>query len=151
MVRDGAWRQTVRARIAPHLCETTTARGCGVAPDLIVVVPGITGSALRRDRQVIWDLSASAVAHGLTHTAAVLTAMRLPEGLGDAEPDPADRLDPVGLIEGWHVWPGFWAGAGYGRLLHRLRHLYPEPGRVVGFAYDWRLSNRISARRLQTT
>jgi len=79
----------------------------------------------------------------------VLEAMRLPEGLADADPDSAHRLDPVGLIQGWHLWPGFWAGAGYGRLLHRLRGLHGDPGRVVAFAYDWRLSNRATARRLQ--
>ena len=122
-----------------------------MAQDLIVVVPGITGSALRRGERMLWDLSVAALAHGLTHTTQVLQALRLPEGLGDAEPDPADRLEPAGLIQGWHLWPGFWAGAGYGRLLHRLRRLHPDPGRVVAFAYDWRLSNRRSARRLQRT
>jgi hypothetical protein len=122
-----------------------------VAQDLIVVVPGITGSALRRGERMLWDLSVAALAHGLTHTARLLQALRLPEGLGDAELDPADRLDPAGLIQGWHLWPGFWAGAGYGRLLHCLRQLHPDPGRVVAFAYDWRLSNRVSARRLQRT
>ena len=120
-----------------------------MADDLIVVVPGITGSALRRDDRVIWDLSVAAVTHGLARTAQVLEAMRLPEGLADADPDSAHRLDPVGLIQGWHLWPGFWAGAGYGRLLHRLRGLHGDPGRVVAFAYDWRLSNRATARRLQ--
>jgi len=120
-----------------------------VADDLIVVVPGITGSALRRDDRVIWDLSVAAVTHGLARTAQVLEVMRLPEGLADADPDSAHRLDPVGLIQGWHLWPGFWAGAGYGRLLHRLRGLHGDPGRVVAFAYDWRLSNRATARRLQ--
>jgi hypothetical protein len=120
-----------------------------VAQDLIVVVPGITGSVLRYDDRVLWDLSVAAVAHGLAHSTRVLEALRLPEGLGDAEPDPRHRLEPVGLIPGWHVWPGFWAGAGYGRLMYRLRKLYPQPGQVVGFAYDWRLSNRVTARRLQ--
>jgi hypothetical protein len=127
------------------------AEGYSLTPDLIVVIPGITGSALRRGERVVWDLSVAAVAHGLSHTTTVLAGMQLPDGLGDAEPDPVHRLDPVGLIEGWHVWPGFWSGVGYGRLLSRLHRLYPEPGRVVAFAYDWRLSNRVNARRLQTT
>jgi Lecithin:cholesterol acyltransferase len=123
----------------------------GLAQDLIVVVPGITGSALRRSEHMLWDLSAAAVANGLAHTAQVLQALRLPEGLGDAEPDPAYRLAPAGLIRGWHLWPGFWVGAGYGRLLDRLCRLDPDPERVVAFAYDWRLSNRLSAQRLQRT
>jgi hypothetical protein len=120
-----------------------------VAEDLIVVVPGITGSALRRGDQVVWDLSVAAVTHGLTRNVKALEAMRLPEGIADADPDTAHRLEPVGLIQGWHLWPGFWAGAGYGRLLHRLRRLHGGPERVVGFAYDWRLSNRATARHLR--
>lgn len=87
----------------------------------------------------------------VVRTAQVLEAMRLPEGLADAEPDPAHRLEPVGLIQGWHMWPGFWAGAGYGQLLHLLRRLNPTPGQVLAFAYDWRLSNRLNASRLQNT
>jgi hypothetical protein len=121
-----------------------------VTHDLLVVVPGITGSALRQGDRTIWDTSAAAVAHGLARTTRVLEAMRLPEGLGDAEPDPDHRLEPAGLIMGWHIWPGFWAGAGYGRLLDRFRGLHPDQGRLVPFAYDWRLSNRTTAHRLQT-
>jgi hypothetical protein len=119
--------------------------------DLIIVIPGITGTALRRDDQMIWDLSVAGVAHGLSHATDVLEAMSLPEGLGDEEPDHAHQLQPVGLIQGWHLWPGFWAGAGYGQLLRRLRRLHSSPGRIVAFPYDWRLSNRASARRLQRT
>jgi Lecithin:cholesterol acyltransferase len=118
---------------------------------MIVVVPGLTGSALRRGERMVWDLSVAAVSYGLARTAHVLDAMRLPEGLADAEPDPAYRLQPAGLIQGWHLWPGFWAGAGYGRLLDRLRHQHPDPRQLVAFAYDWRLSNRVTARQLQRT
>jgi pimeloyl-ACP methyl ester carboxylesterase len=114
-----------------------------------VVVPGITGSALYRDNRAIWDLSVAAVAQGVAHSAQMLEELRLPEGFGDTEPGPTERLEAVGLIRGWHVWPGFWAGAGYGRLLDHFRGLRPEPGQVIPFAYDWRLSNRVTARRLQ--
>lgn len=98
---------------------------------------------------MIWDLSVAGVAHGLARTAQILEALRLPEGLADSEPDPDHSLEPAGLIQGWHVWPGFWAGAGYGQLLNRLQRLHPNPGQVVAFAYDWRLSNRVTAHRLK--
>jgi Lecithin:cholesterol acyltransferase len=120
-----------------------------MADDLLVVIPGITGSALRQGDRVLWDTSVAAILGGLAGTGRALEAMRLPEGLGDDEPHPEHRLEPAGLIKGWHVWPGFWAGAGYGRLLQRLRALHPDQGRLVPFAYDWRLSNRITARRLK--
>ena len=120
-----------------------------IAQDLIVVVPGITGTALRREGQTVWDLSVAAVGHGLARTASVLDAMRLPCDVGDSEPDLAHRLEPAGIILGWHLWPGFWAGSGYGRLLKRLDLRDSRaPSRVVSFGYDWRLSNRASARQL---
>jgi hypothetical protein len=114
--------------------------------DLIVIVPGITGSALRDASGAIWDLSPAAISTGLANTGRTLAALRLPIDLGDHAPE--HPLTPAGLVMGWHVWPGFWAGAGYGRLLHRLRTAYPDPGQVIAFPYDWRLSNRLTATRL---
>jgi hypothetical protein len=116
--------------------------------DLIVLVPGITGSVLRKDDGPLWDLSVAAIAHGVVRTAQVLDDMRLPADLGDDEPDARHRLAATGLIKGWHVWPGFWGGSGYGRLIRRLRQLHPDPDRMVEFSYDWRLSNRRNARCL---
>lgn len=76
--------------------------------------------------------------------------MRLPDGIGDEAPDrPASALIPSGLISGIHIWPGFWVGAGYGRLLHILGRRNWQ--RVVPFPYDWRLSNRLTAQRLRAT
>ncbi|MEU7875767.1 hypothetical protein [Dactylosporangium sp. NPDC049140] len=115
--------------------------------DLLVVVPGITGSVLRdaagRD---VWNLSPRAIVGGLTGLRRTVGALRLPTGIGDAAPDDPGGLSAGGPITGWHLWPGFWAGGGYGRLLAHLESV--NPGGVRGFGYDWRLSNRHTARLL---
>jgi pimeloyl-ACP methyl ester carboxylesterase len=115
--------------------------------DLIIVVPGITGSVLARNGEPLWDLSVAALSRGLLHSSDVLAAMALPP-TGDGAPEsPAHVLEPVGLIAGWHIWPGFWKGGGYGALMQRLKQA--APGRVLAFPYDWRLSNMHTARLLR--
>ncbi len=117
--------------------------------DLIVVVPGILGSVLRKGRRVVWDSSFQAVASALWDFDRIVADLRLPPGVRDEGPDPRHALTPTGLVSGWHVWPGIWAGAGYHGLLAGLRARFSEPGQVLEFAYDWRLSNRYSAVRLK--
>ena len=117
--------------------------------DLIIVIPGITGSALERDGQPVWDLSVASIAHGLARTQQVLDSMALPP-TGNGPADERHALTPAGLIGGWHVWPGFWAGPGYGGLLRHLRAAVPDPAQILPFPYDWRLSNVHTAALLKT-
>ncbi|HEX3955354.1 MAG TPA: hypothetical protein VHZ03_01845 [Trebonia sp.] len=116
--------------------------------DLIIVIPGITGSALERDGRPVWDLSVAAVVRGVARTQQVLDSMALPP-IGDGPADERHALTPVGLIDGWHVWPGFWAGPGYGGLLRHLRAAVPDTAQILPFPYDWRLSNAHTAALLK--
>jgi hypothetical protein len=76
--------------------------------DVVVVIPGITGSVLARDGDV-WALSASAIASGLFSVGRSLRRLKLPEGIGDDEPD--DRVVATGLMPDLHVLPGVWSNA----------------------------------------
>ncbi|MFI6504151.1 hypothetical protein [Nonomuraea typhae] len=103
-------------------------------PHLVIVLPGILGTALKQGPRPLWDTSIAALAGGVRRFPATLDALRLP-GAADVE--------TAGLIRGWHLWPGFWAGAGYEHLRRAL------PAQVLEFGYDWRRSNRDSAAALK--
>jgi hypothetical protein len=114
--------------------------------DLVVVVPGITGSVLRRlDGHAVWQSSLAAVVGGLATPRSTFEQLALPAGLGD-EPLDEPLLVPGGLVSGWHTWPGLHTGSGYAGLLEAAGDT--AVGAVRVFDYDWRLSNRHTARLL---
>jgi hypothetical protein len=118
-----------------------------MSDDLIVVVPGITGSVLSRpDGSELWSRAPRSLFREVSRLSSALSELRLPEGIGDGEPELDRRLAATGLINGWHVWPGVHVGAGYHGVTALLRGRFP--GTVRFFPYDWRLSNRHTARIL---
>ncbi|GAA5018316.1 hypothetical protein GCM10023258_05050 [Terrabacter aeriphilus] len=129
--------------------------------DLVVVLPGITGSTLgiRGDdgspasENLIWAPSAGAVWKLLTGGSSILR-QALPEGIGDGHP--GDGVEPVALMPDVHVIPGIWTPIrGYDVLLASLeqqgyrRGTGGKPATLIPFAYDWRLSNRYNGERLK--
>ncbi|MBM9621992.1 lipase/acyltransferase domain-containing protein [Streptomyces zhihengii] len=127
--------------------------------DLVVVVPGIMGSALAdRDGHAVWGLSGAALRQGIRTFGRSVTGLTLPHDLGDAHP--GDGVVPTGLLPDLYALPGRWALVdGYSGLLDwleasfTLRRRGPgEPAsaaaNLVAFAYDWRLSCRFNAARL---
>ncbi|MER6674790.1 hypothetical protein [Streptomyces sp. NPDC000983] len=122
--------------------------------DLVVVLPGITGTTLRSRRGApLWSPTPGAILDAITSFGRSLHALRLPEGIGDDHP--GDGVEPVALMNDLHLIPGIWTPVrGYDRLLARLRSLgYREStpaaqGNLLPLPYDWRLSNRYNANRL---
>lgn len=119
-----------------------------MSDNLVIVVPGIMGTVLRRGQVPLWDTSVSAMLRNLTTFASFTEQLRLPEDLGDAEPEPPYVLEYGELLRGWHVWPGKWIGGGYHEFVNWLHKRFPAHRRVVEFGYDWRLSIRLNAARL---
>jgi hypothetical protein len=128
--------------------------------DVVVVVPGIMGSKLAVDGNLIWALSGSALWRGLRTLGGSVRRLELPAELGDEHP--GDGVEAVGLMPGLHVIPGVWSPiTGYARLVDWLEQNFTltrydstrpdEPANLVEFPYDWRLSNRYTARRLRAT
>lgn len=116
--------------------------------DLVVVLPGILGSTLYKGSTPVWKPSGGAILNALRGG---LSSLRLPAGIGDNPAD--DGISPRGLVDDLHVIPGIWAPIkGYSPLLQRLNRLgYREPtverpGSLLPIGYDWRLSNRHTAR-----
>jgi hypothetical protein len=125
--------------------------------DVVVVVPGILGSTLRKDGKLVWAPSAGALTRAIRTFGQSVRGLQLSEGIGEAEPE--DGVEAADVIKGLHLLPGIWsANIGYRNLLWHLEHtcgLIPEQphepdllANLITFAYDWRLSNRVNGRRL---
>jgi hypothetical protein len=118
-------------------------------PDLVVLLPGISGSVLAKNGRDLWGTTSGAIAR------AVLTrGESIRELLLDADDPSSDDLgDGVtapALVPDLHIIPGLWKIDGYTKITRRLiSDLELKPGsNYLEFPYDWRRDNRASARRL---
>ena len=120
------------------------------SPDIVVLVPGITGSVLERNGKEVWGPTAGAVFHGLFSAGRSLQDLKL----GDDPPDVDDLGDGVvatRVVGDVHLFPGLWKIDGYTKVAKRIqRSLRLEPGTsYFELPYDWRRDNRVAARRLK--
>ncbi|WP_241253107.1 hypothetical protein [Streptomyces sp. W1SF4] len=120
-------------------------------PDVVVLLPGITGSVLTRDGKDVWAPSASAVIGALTSLGRSVAELELPDGQDDwREDDLGDGVVATRLVPDLHTLPGLWKIDGYTAIeeflldrfeLRRGENYFPFP-------YDWRRDNRAAARQL---
>lgn len=119
-------------------------------PDLIVLLPGITGSVLRKHGKVVWGFSARTIGQALFSGSSGLTRdLALPED--DAQHDDlGDGIVADQLMPDLHLLPGLWKIDGYGRIAEAIRATFEVTAgqNVFEFAYDWRRDNRVAARKL---
>lgn len=120
--------------------------------ELVVVVPGILGSRLTRvdgdgSRHEIWGTTTAVLLKNLVTFGHRVKGLAIdPE---DDPEEPKDGIVPAGLITDFQLIPGFTGIAGYDGLIERLRHDNRlRDDQVIGFPYDWRLSNRVNGRKL---
>lgn len=121
--------------------------------DVVVVLPGIMGSELTRNGRPVWSPTLGAAVEMIRTFGRSVRDLQLPDGIGDGPAE--DGVEATALMRDLHVLPGIWTPvAGYDRLVARIEKLGfrrstpTEPGNLVLFPYDWRLSNRYTARRL---
>ena len=114
--------------------------------DVVVLLPGITGSALRDSRgRDLWAPTAGTAARALITLGRSLTDLEL----GDEDAD--DGVTAPMMIPDLHLIPGLWKIDGYSKLSGYLQRQFAvTPGRnFFTFPYDWRRDNRVAARRLK--
>ncbi|MFJ3880072.1 hypothetical protein ACIPW5_21790 [Streptomyces sp. NPDC090077] len=120
-------------------------------PDVVVLLPGITGSVLTRNGKDVWAPSATAVLGALASLGRNLGELELRDGRDDW------RLDDIGdgvvasrLVPDLHTLPGLWKIDGYTATERFLLDRFElAPGQnYFPFPYDWRRDNRAAARRL---
>jgi pimeloyl-ACP methyl ester carboxylesterase len=114
--------------------------------DVVVLLPGITGSVLRDDRgRDLWAPTAGTVARALVTLGRSVSELELlDENVDDGVTAPV-------LIPDLHLIPGLWKIDGYSKLSAYLQRQFAvTPGRnFFAFPYDWRRDNRVAARRLK--
>lgn len=123
--------------------------------DVIVVVPGIMGSTLRRGRTPVWTPTTGGVVAALRTGFSSLRDLKLPAGLGDD--DPGDGVTAVDLMPDIRLPLGVWTfDLGYTALVEFIATTFDVnadpvrgPRNLLTFPYDWRLSNRLSGERLR--
>jgi hypothetical protein len=124
--------------------------------DVIVVLPGVLGSVLVKNDQEVWGASGQSVIGNLVTFGRALKSLKLEPGVG--HDDPKDGVYAPRVLPRLYMIPTFWKADGYGKLTERLSRtltLTPasddQPGNVIEFPYDWRLSNQLNAQRLADT
>lgn len=121
-------------------------------PDIVVLIPGITGSVLERRGREVWGLSGRSVFEGLRTFGGSIRSLAL-TGPDDPEADSlGDDVVATQLMPDLHLFPGLgWKIDGYGKIASYLkrRSQLVEGENFFPFPYDWRRDNRVAARRLQ--
>jgi pimeloyl-ACP methyl ester carboxylesterase len=115
-------------------------------PDVIVLLPGITGSVLSNaNGKEVWSLSVGAIWRLIGSRGGSIEDLKLA-----ADGDPGGVTAPR-LFPGATIVPGLIKIDGYA---HIENYLVTQLGLVAGknyfpFPYDWRLDNRVNAGRLE--
>jgi pimeloyl-ACP methyl ester carboxylesterase len=118
--------------------------------DVVVLIPGITGSVLQRHGEDVWAFTPGALLKGVFSFGDSITSLELSgddwrmDDLGDGVT--ADRVMPD-----LHLIPGFWKIDGYGEATEFLLDNFTleDKENFFNFPYDWRRDNRASARSLE--
>lgn len=115
-------------------------------PDIVVVIPGLIGSVLSKDGKALWGTSPGALWRVIAGGA--LDQLEL-GGSDNEEDDLGDGIVATALIENVEIVPGLWKQGGYSRLAEYLQSLHlTRDDNYFEFPYDWRRSNRVSAKKL---
>jgi hypothetical protein len=119
-------------------------------PDVVVLLPGITGSVLKQHGKVVWGFSAGTIGKALLTLGA---SMERTLALPDDDPSKEDLDDGIvadALIPDLHLLPGLWKIDGYTKITEAIAANFEvrEGKNFFQFPYDWRRDNRVAARKL---
>jgi pimeloyl-ACP methyl ester carboxylesterase len=116
--------------------------------DLFILIPGITGSVLRKDGRDVWALSGGALWTFLSSLGKGLEDLRL-QGDDPELDDLGDGITAAEVILGVTLLPGLHKADSYKRLLDFLKDSgLASSSSLSTFPYDWRRDNRVAARKL---
>ena len=125
--------------------------------DVVVLLPGITGSVLQKNGVDVWAISGKAIAKALFSLSGALQELQLDGDDPDID-DLGDGIRATRLMPDAHLVPGLVKIDGYSsvtRLITERFEVIPghpdqdRPANFFEFPYDWRRDNRVAARRLK--
>jgi pimeloyl-ACP methyl ester carboxylesterase len=118
--------------------------------DLVVLLPGILGSVLKRDGRIVWGYSGATLARALISRGNRIRDDLTLHGDDPLHDDLGDGVTADSLMPDLHLMPGFWKIDGYSAVAETLRESFElTPGlNYFEFPYDWRRDNRVHARKL---
>ena len=118
--------------------------------DVVVCIPGVIGSVLRKDGRDIWNISGGALISALTTLGRSIQDLKLEQDPVDVD-DLGDGITAPEVIGDVHLIPGFWKIDGYTKMLRYIEETFDvtRGQNLFEFPYDWRRDNRVAARRLR--
>jgi hypothetical protein len=118
--------------------------------DVVVMLPGITGSVLTRDGHDVWAPTGGSILNALVSLGENVKSLALKEDPADVD-DLGDGVVATRVMPDIHLIPGLWKIDGYSKLKSYVTKTFDvRPGEnLFEFPYDWRRDNRVAARKLQ--
>jgi pimeloyl-ACP methyl ester carboxylesterase len=117
--------------------------------DIVVLLPGITGSVLQKDGKDVWNVTAGSVLRALVSLGQNVKDLALDEDPADVD-DLGDGVTAPKIMRDIHLIPGLWKIDGYSKTLRYVTDTFDvvEGENFFEFPYDWRRDNRVAARKL---
>ncbi|MEI6361861.1 MAG: hypothetical protein WCP95_06975 [Actinomycetes bacterium] len=118
--------------------------------DLIILLPGITGSVLQCNGKDVWAITPASAIAALFSLGNNIKDLQI-KGKDDwTKDDLGDGVTAPRLVQDIHLIPGFWQIDGYTAIKTRLfAELTLEEGKNwFDYPYDWRRDNRVHGRQL---
>ncbi|HEY6926956.1 MAG TPA: hypothetical protein VI653_25945 [Steroidobacteraceae bacterium] len=119
-------------------------------PDIIVLLPGITGSVLKKHGKVVWGYSAATIVKALfTGGASIARDLALPYDDPTVD-DLGDGIVADSLMPDLSMVPGIWKIDGYGAVIEAIKAAFEvtEGENLIPYPFDFRRDNRVAARKL---
>src|SRR5262249_38288885 len=106
--------------------------------DVVVLLPGIMGSVLRKGDRDVWARSGGAIVSGPRALGGRVRELTLAGDPPDVD-DLGDGITAVRLFPDTHMLPGLWKIDGYSKISQTIQaELDVTPGRnFFEFPYDW--------------
>ncbi|MBK9738448.1 MAG: hypothetical protein IPO93_02795 [Actinobacteria bacterium] len=118
--------------------------------DLIILLPGITGSVLQKNGKDVWAITPQSAISALFTLGGSIKDLEIRGKDDPSKDDLGDGVTAPRLVQDLHLIPGLWAIDGYTQIKTRLfAELTLEEGKNwFDYPYDWRRDNRVHGRQL---